>query len=411
MVTWQFMHRLAGNLVVPATYLIAVTVLALNLDHLPVVSHTVWLIGPTVTVTVAGTFALSYNRSRVFYVVCILAFCMLIRQQIMAEGLNELIIVGLVPANILMIALFRERGFFTFTGLMRMALILFEFVIALYWISEQTPLPTSLLNPFDYPFTIVLDYSPFDQVATLLLVASMIGCVFAVGYDTTLISQGLITALASLALGYSIPVGQAWEVYIIAGSLYLSASIIRDSYNMAYRDELTGLPHRRALNEQFLSLGNRYSLAMLDIDHFKKFNDTHGHAVGDQILQMVAAKIRQVGGGGRAYRYGGEEFSIIFPRMKKEDALFYLDEVRKAIQNYEMVIRGKPREDEEEEKTGRKQRKRGSFRTADKKVSVTISIGVGDRATDGPLPDDVLNAADKALYATKKAGRNQVKTT
>lgn len=193
----------------------------------------------------------------------------------------------------------------------------------------------------------------------------------------------------------------------MAGSLYLVGSLIRDSYNMAYRDELTGLPHRRALNEQFLSLGSKYSLAMLDVDHFKKFNDTYGHDVGDQVLQMVAAKIRQVNGGGKAFRYGGEEFSVVFPRMSADDAYYFLDEVRKAIQNYEMVIRKDPRQDEAEEKMAKKQRQRGSFRKASEKVSVTISIGVADRRSGGS-PEDVLKAADAALYKAKKAGRNQV---
>ncbi|MBL6691045.1 MAG: GGDEF domain-containing protein [Pseudomonadales bacterium] len=146
---------------------------------------------------------------------------------------------------------------------------------------------------------------------------------------------------------------------------------------------------------------------MLDLDHFKKFNDTHGHDVGDQVLQMVAAKIRQVNGGGKAFRYGGEEFSIVFPRMSADDAFFYLDEVRKSIQNYEMVIRKDPRQDEAEEKMARKQRKRGSFRKTSEKVSVTISIGVADRRSGGS-PDEVLKAADAALYKAKKAGRNQV---
>ena len=326
----------------------------------------------------------------------------------MVPGLNEFLILGIVASNTLAIALFRERGFFTFTGLMRMALFLFEFVIAIYWISLQQPLPDTWLNPIPAPFHLPLALMPYHQVTSLLLVTGFIGCLLVMGFDSTPISQGLTTAFAGVVIGYTLPATQAWEMFVMAGSLYLAGTIIRDSYNMAYRDELTGLPHRRALNEQFLALGTRYSLAMLDVDHFKKFNDTHGHDVGDQVLQMVAVKIRQVKGGGKAFRYGGEEFSVVFPKMSKEDAFYYLDEVRKSIQSYEMVIRGKPREDEEEDKTEKKQRKRGSFRTADKKVSVTISIGVADRASDGPVPDDVLKAADKALYNAKEAGRNQV---
>src|SRR2546425_6328967 len=75
---------------------------------------------------------------------------------------------------------------------------------------------------------------------------------------------------------------------------------------MAYQDSLTGLPARRALNEALLRLGGHYTVAMLDVDHFKRINDHHGHDVGDQVLKMIAAKLAQVTGGGKAYRYGGE---------------------------------------------------------------------------------------------------------
>ena len=54
-------------------------------------------------------------------------------------------------------------------------------------------------------------------------------------------------------------------------------------------------------------------MAMIDVDHFKKFNDTHGHDIGDQVLKLVAARLAQVEGGGIAYRYGGEEFAVLFP--------------------------------------------------------------------------------------------------
>jgi len=85
---------------------------------------------------------------------------------------------------------------------------------------------------------------------------------------------------------------------------------------MAYLDELTGLLSRRALNEYMMMLGRSYTIAMLDVDYFKKFNDTFGHDMSDQVLKMVGSKMRKVGGGGKAYRYGGEEFTVFFPRKK-----------------------------------------------------------------------------------------------
>ena len=404
-------HRSIGNLIIPFAFLIAVSVIALNLSRLPTPPDTLWLLGPSVALTISGTLALSYNRSRVFFACIILAFCLWLHGQEMNPDFKELVTAGFVPLNFLLICFFRERGVFTSHGLIRLFFITWEIALAIYLIEREWILPGLLIDPLGDPVSLVLQYSPFHQVASLLLGVSILGCIVLVGFDNTPITQGLTTAIAGLILGYILSAENSWEIFLMASSLYLGASIIRDSYNMAYRDELTGLPHRRALNEQFHSLGSKYSLAMLDVDHFKKFNDTHGHDIGDQVLQMVATRIGQVGGGGKAFRYGGEEFSVVFARMSKEDAFYYLDEVRKAIQNYEMVVRKEPRQDEAEKPNGKKQREKGSFRRASEKVSVTISIGVADRTAAGQTPDEVLKAADEALYAAKKGGRNKVTMT
>ncbi len=404
-------QRGIGNLIVAATFLLITTVLALNLQYLPPAPANLWLIGPTVALTVAATLSLAYNRSRIFLACCLLAFTLWFKEQHADTQWVEFIVAGIVPVNLLLIAFLRERGALTFRGFVRLALITGELAFILYLINTQGALNPDWLAPIGGTFADVLAISPFQQSITLLLLVVAVSFIIVVGLDESPISQGLATALACLLAGYCLSGERTWELFIMAGAVYLIGSLIRDSYNMAYRDELTGLPHRRALNEQFHALGSRYALAMLDVDHFKKFNDTHGHDVGDQVLQMVAAKIRQVSGGGKAYRYGGEEFSVVFPRLRSEDAFYYLDEVRKTIQNYEMVIREDPRQDDldaKNAKNAKKQRQRGSFRTASKKVSVTISIGVADRVTIPGTPEDVLKAADEALYRAKKAGRNQV---
>ncbi|MGF6693400.1 diguanylate cyclase (GGDEF)-like protein [Metapseudomonas resinovorans] len=185
--------------------------------------------------------------------------------------------------------------------------------------------------------------------------------------------------------------------------LALTASVAHEAYQMAFRDELTGLPGRRALNERLRRLGRNYVLAMTDVDHFKKFNDTYGHDVGDQVLRLVASRLRKVGGGGKAYRYGGEEFTILFPGKSVEDCMPHLEAVRQAIEQYQMHLRdqvSRPKSDE----TGRAKRGAPSGQT----VSVTISIGVAGRDAEQRTPEEVIKAADQALYSAKSAGRNRV---
>ena len=143
---------------------------------------------------------------------------------------------------------------------------------------------------------------------------------------------------------------------------------------MAFRDELTGIPSRRALNERLAGLGRTYTVAMVDVDHFKNFNDTYGHDLGDQVLKMVAAHIAGVGGGGKAYRYGGEEFTILFPGKETDEALPHLEALREEIESYRLALRatGRPR------KAKGSKRQRGGWRGKNA-VSVTVSIGVAER--------------------------------
>jgi GGDEF domain-containing protein len=142
---------------------------------------------------------------------------------------------------------------------------------------------------------------------------------------------------------------------------------------------------------------------MVDVDHFKRFNDTYGHTVGDQVLRMVASRLGRVGGGGKAYRYGGEEFAIIFPGRGLKEVLPHLEELRRTIAEYHMVLRDKdrPRDDE----AGRSRR---NGRTGEGTVSVTVSIGAAAAGDANGGTEEIVRAADRALYRAKGKGRNQV---
>ena len=115
---------------------------------------------------------------------------------------------------------------------------------------------------------------------------------------------------------------------------------------------------------------------------------------------MVASKLNQVTGGGRAFRYGGEEFVIIFPAKKLADVLPHLEKLRENIAQSKFSIRGKDRPKKKPEKIKPTQQA--------KKVSVTVSIGAAEKSHPREKVQEVLTAADKALYRAKKNGRNRV---
>jgi len=192
------------------------------------------------------------------------------------------------------------------------------------------------------------------------------------------------------------------QLFFICGSIILLLSTIESSLYLAYVDELTCLPGRRKFNESMLNLGKKYTIAMIDVDHFKKFNDTYGHKTGDQALKMVAAKLNQKTEGAKTFRYGGEEFTSIFPGKSLQEAKPILDDCRETIENTPFFIRDKDRNKQSEASRGTKKT------SDDKKVKITVSIGAAQADKHLNKPEKVLKAADKILYKAKHLGRNRV---
>lgn len=199
--------------------------------------------------------------------------------------------------------------------------------------------------------------------------------------------------------------GFAINQYLQAGVIQWVASIvllmvifalILDAHHIAYSDELTNISNRRSLNEALLGLGKRYTIAMVDIDYFKQFNDTYGHDLGDQVLQMVAGVLNEVEVGGRAYRFGGEEFTIVFKNKQIKEVKQELESLRVAIEQEIIQV--------VDAKTAKKPKKEQKI----KEINVTVSMGVAESQGKQSQPSDVIKQADELLYKAKKTGRNKV---
>jgi PleD family two-component response regulator len=141
---------------------------------------------------------------------------------------------------------------------------------------------------------------------------------------------------------------------------------------------------------------------MVDIDHFKNFNDTYGHAEGDNVLRMVAQHLQDVLGD-RVYRYGGEEFCAIFEAGDAGTALASMEKARASLAGRKFILRGK--------RTGTHSRLKNPFNRNEargKKVGITISVGVAASGENEKTFEQVIKKADQALYQAKEKGRNQV---
>jgi len=242
--------------------------------------------------------------------------------------------------------------------------------------------------------------SPDLARLVFLIAGAFIALAFAARRNT--FEGSLLWVTAAAALGFLAWRGpHAATLTFAAAQLVLLIGLVEDSYRLAYHDELTGLPGRRALEEALRTLDGDYAIAMVDVDHFKRFNDRHGHAAGDQALRMVATELQKVGGGGRAYRYGGEEFAILFPGATPADANEPLEEVRAAIADRRFAIRAPSRPRKKPDPP----RKQGR---PPRLISVSVSIGFAGPSARTGDSDAVLRAADRALYRAKNTGRNRV---
>lgn len=218
------------------------------------------------------------------------------------------------------------------------------------------------------------------------------------------VERSLVWAVILFLVAMHPEIGSAGSaLFIMATGLTITLGIVETSYAMAYRDDLTGLPGRRALMQYLDGINGTFSVAMVDIDHFKRINDRHGHDVGDQVLQLVAKRLASTTGGGKAYRYGGEEFTVIFPGRRSEDALPHVEALRRAVEESKFAVRSWTRPREKPGATAR------SPKVAKRKVlSVTVSAGIADTEGDVSEPEAVVKKADEAMYRAKEGGRNRV---
>ena len=324
----------------------------------------------------------------------------LVRDRVVLQAIGVLL-----PLNLAALALTTERGVVTPPGLVRFALILGQLTLVAI-LDRQAPGATAaLLHTRLLPQWLFAWSSLADPALLAFLVAG--GLLAAAQLVTpTQTGRSFAWALIPTFLGLSTarPGTPGFSTFYLAtGALILIVAVVEASYHMAYQDSLTGLPARRALNEALLRLGGHYTVSMLDVDHFKRINDQHGHDVGDQVLKMIAAKLAQVGGGGKAYRYGGEEFAVIFAGRGAEECLPDLEALRQTVEDTRFILRARFRSKKKKEKVL-------TDRGPGQRVPVTISIGVAEKNERHTKWDQVVKAADRALYRAKEGGRNQVQT-
>ncbi len=313
----------------------------------------------------------------------------------------------LIPLNLAWLGLARERNLLSLGGALRAGALAVQ-VGALWYLSHHDP--EALQSLAREPLASQLPRGttlPVPAGAILVYAVAALSLFAAWLRRRSTVDMALLgTTIASLWGLWAAQPLTATLFAATAGAVLL-VGVLEASYGFAFRDALTQLPSRRALDEELDRVGARYALAMVDIDHFKGFNDRYGHDVGDQVLRLVARELAAAPGGGRAYRYGGEEFTVLFPGRTAADVLPHAEALRARVEAARLTLRAPDRPKKKPRKGSKpKGKARGS---KPKQVSVTISVGVADASRAGDEgPAAVIKAADKALYKAKRGGRNRV---
>jgi len=297
----------------------------------------------------------------------------------------------------LFIGILSERGLYCFYGASKVLIMLFilaitHYLLATFSIEFKNALNTSIIS-----YNIPLIVNDFTFLISLLSIG-LVTAISIIFFNSNIEKAPLWALIALLIPSYFFQTQSSFILFSSLSAVIFITALLKDSYTMAYIDTLTGIPARRALEESFLKLGSTYSVAIVDIDFFKKFNDTYEHNVGDEVLKLVAEQLGEVKGGGKAFRYGGEEFTILFANKKHDEILVYLEDVRESIAKRAFIIRSENRPNEKPDKKV-KQKKQ-------KKVNLTVSIGVAHAPIDGKTPTEIMKKADISLYKAKESGRN-----
>jgi diguanylate cyclase (GGDEF)-like protein len=391
--------RGAGKITVVAGGLPVLAAWIAGISGLPPAQHPVTNVLAEVLAVLLVVLAWRFRRGRLAVAAVALALANFLVRGTLAgttEGPGLAALAFILPLNMAALSLLPERP------VNRPAILTFIGIVGLEsWLVAAI----STVRPS------VVEGGLLGQIGSLLTSPDLARLVFLIGGTFAALAfaarrgtfeGSLLWVLAAAAIALLAWRGpHAATLELAAAQLVLLFGLVEDSYRLAYHDELTGLPGRRALEEALRALDGEYAIAMVDVDHFKKFNDRHGHAAGDQALRMVAAELQKIGGGGRAYRYGGEEFAILFPTGTPAEASPRLDEVRAAIEGRRFALRA-PDRPQKKPDTPRKKS------VPPRLISVSVSIGLAGPGARSADSGAVLRAADRALYRAKNSGRNRV---
>lgn len=305
----------------------------------------------------------------------------------------------LLPVNLALYSALPERSLATVRGLAQLLPLVGQIVVIAVAVQEGLPSLVAALNHrwLDGDWT---QWTPLSQLSVAAFAGAV--CFAMVRYivQRDPVSVGFVWALCSAFLALH-GISRGWDPtgFIATGGWVLLGSLLEATCRWATHDRVTELPERNVLNGILHERGGPHFLALVRVDHFARIRDVFGREVADQVLRMVAAQLQRTPGE-RVFRYGKDEFAVLFDGMAAAQAIPHLEHVRRMIASYGFVVRG----------PGRRRTEPAAAAAAGPRVvlNITVSIGAAERESHKVRPRHLIREAHQALRHAIEGGRNQV---
>ena len=395
---------------IPGGLLFLVTVIILHLKILDKTLPGLALIYPLIVYGVGILLALRFKRIWLLLAIFILALANLLLQLFATDttvltGAGRLVFNAvslLLPFNLYLFTFLNKRGAITWQSICFMGGILLQGCGVAYIYRYQNMGASALLE-YSHINWSLLEHIPLSQPA--LFVYGIVFLYFLARYIR--IREAIECAFFwTLILTFSAlvvnKIAPASSIYFATAGLILVISVIENIYLEGFSDELTNLPTSQVLMGNLSKLKTGYTLAMIEIDHFKKLKDNHGHKVSKQIIRMVGSKLASVTGG-MPFRYGDAVFLIVFPEMFVQETMPRLEILRQTIKESTFIL---PSRKHSHKKLIRVK----GLKIQPNKIPLSVSIGVAERIDLDMRPQQVIKSAEEAVYFARREGRDRIST-
>jgi diguanylate cyclase (GGDEF)-like protein len=304
----------------------------------------------------------------------------------------------LLPFNLCVFAFLKRKGDMTWQSIWFLVGILLQGCAVAFFYKYQS-LGFGAFLEYSSTKRGLLQGIPLSQLAMFAFGIAFAYYLFLYIRTRGVIERSFCWALISIfyALGLS-KIGPVSSIYFSTAGLIFVISVIENIYIEGFQDEITDLPTGKSMLGILSRLDRGYTVALIEVDHFNRLRENHGRRVSKEVLRSVGSKLTTAAGGAKSFRYGDEQFAVVFPGMFLSDALPIMEELRQTIKKPGPILTDK--------KSPRKKPKR--IEVLANKVQVKVSIGVAERKDLDMTPRQAIANAEKALTTAKNEGRDRM---